>query len=513
MVTFFVFVLLNKKKFLKLICFVLIRVCAMNENNHSILDLFFNPKSVAVIGASHNPNSLGHITFKNFADNKKSGLYKGELYPVNIKGGEILGYKVYKSVLDIPGDIDLGVIIVPAKFVPNVMEDCGKKGIKAVIIISAGFSEVGNVELEQRVLQIARKYGIRIIGPNGLGVTDVYSGVDTTFLPYEKQTHDGRMLPSSPKPKQGYMAFLSQSGSFGVAILDYMIGEDMGITKFVSYGNQVDVDDTDLIEYLEKDDRTKAILIYAESIKHGRKFVEVASRVSKKKPIIILKSGRTSAGARATASHTASVAGSDDLYEAAFKKAGCIRANTMEEMIDYAKALIYQPPAKGRNIAILTDGGGAGIVAADTAELHGLAIKPLPERVLEKFKELQKEGVLPTFATFSNPVDITGNADAEMYRASAEVLLGDESIDGMILRLLHHPPRVDPDIAQVMIKTIRKYNKPVTVCDIGSLDYARYIREELNKAKIPAYPTPERAAKAMVALVKYGEYLKKQNCL
>ncbi|MCD6485402.1 MAG: CoA-binding protein [Candidatus Odinarchaeota archaeon] len=475
----------------------------------SILDLFFTPKTVAIIGASNEVNSPGYVTFKNFVDNKKKGKFKGEVFPVNIKGEIILGYKAYKSILDIPSKVDLAVVIVPAKYVPQVMKEIGEKGTKAVAIISAGFSEIGNVELERQVVEIAKSYGIRILGPNGLGTLDPYSGVDTMFLPELKKTLDGKELIGTPRPEPGFMSFLSQSGAFGVAALDYMAGEKIGLRRFVSYGNKVDVDEAELLEYLLHDNLTRAILIYSESIKNGRKFMESAKKVTPYKPVIILKSGRTKAGQRAASSHTAALAGSDAIYEAAFKQSGIIRVENMQHLFDVAKAMVFQRPARGRNIAILTDGGGAGVMASDAAEKSGLNVIPLPKRTYEKFEKLKEEGVFPKFATNVNPIDLTGSVTSEMYEIAADILLADPEIHGMILIALHHPPIVDATVVDRLYRIYKKYDKPVTMCDIGSQEYAKYFREEFDKRGIPAYRTPEQAVSAMEALIRYGEYLKK----
>jgi len=483
------------------------------QHDDEIISKFFNPKTVAVIGASTDVNSPGYVTFKNFVDNIKNDVFRGKVYPVNIKGEELLGYKIYRSILDIPESVDLAVVIIPARFVPDVMEQIGKKGTQAVVIISAGFSEIGNVELEKRVISIAKKYGIRIIGPNGLGVLDSYSGVDTLFLPEKKRTKDNRELVGTPRPKPGYISFLTQSGAFGIAVLDYMAGEGIGLRRFVSYGNKADIDEIDMLEYLSKDEKTRVILIYSETIKRGREFVEIAKKVSVVKPIIILKSGRTEAGARAAASHTAAIAGSDVIYDVAFKQAGVLRAEDMEHMFDMAKALIFQRPLRGKNIAILTDGGGAGVMATDAAEMIGLNIIKLPEETYNKFEELKKEGVLPKFATNVNPVDLTGSASTEMFEIAADVLLRDPHIDGLVVIALHHVPMLDDTITDRFINLMKKYNKPIVACDIGSQEYACYLRDSFDEVGIPAYPTPERAVRAMHALATYGEYLKQRGFL
>ena len=473
--------------------------------NMEILDKFFNPKGVAIIGASATEGKPGNVTLKNFIENKEKGILKAEIYPVNPKHKEILGLKCYKSVTDIPGSVDLAVVIVPAPFVPQVMEDCGKKGIKAAIIISAGFSEIGNVELENKVKEICERHGIRVIGPNGLGVFDAYTGVDTMFVPQYKEA-EGKLMLATPRPDKGYITLISQSGAFGVAALDYMKGEGIGVSKFISYGNKMDVDEADLMEYLAKDPTTKAILIYVESIENGRRFMKAAKKVVKEKPIVVFKAGRTEAGSRAAASHTAALAGSDRVYDAAFKQCGVVRAETMEDFFDFGKALAMQPPAKGRNIAILTDGGGAGVTAADALEFLGLNVIQLSEETLEKFEQLKKNKILPPFAVYKNPIDLTGSADTRMYVESMKILMEDENVHGVVLIALHHPPLISFDLPEKIAEVIRNYDKPVVACDVGEAEMSKAFRKKFDSHNIPAYPSPERASRAMYALVKYGEY-------
>ncbi len=478
----------------------------------SELKPFFEPRSVAIVGASRTPGKPGHVTLQNFISNKQAGKFKGEIYPVNPSAEEILGLKCYPSVKDIPGDVDLAVVIVPAKFVPQVMRDCGEKGVKAAIIISAGFSEVGNVELEEEVKRIAQGYGIRVIGPNGLGVLDTFSGVDTMFVPEHKDLK-GRPALASPRPPPGVISFISQSGAFGVAALDYMAGHGIGLSKFVSYGNRMDVDDADLVEYLAEDPSTRVIMVYIEGLKDGKRFMEAVEKAVAKKPVVVFKAGRTEAGARAAASHTAALAGSDVVYDAAFKQCGAIRASTMEEFFDYAKALAYMPPARGNRIAILTDGGGAGVMATDASELSGLKVIETPPGAYRRLKELQQKGIIVPFAALKNPIDLTGSADYDAYEQALRVLLEEEEIDGVVLIALHHVPGLSWDFAGKLADVILEYNKPVTVCDVGFTEMAVFTREEFERRKIPAYPSPERAARAMKALVDYGQYLRRRGLL
>ena len=477
------------------------------------LGSFFNQRSVDVIGAAREEHKIGHVVLKNLLKNKKKGLLKSKIFPINPNTDNILGLKTFPSVLSVPEDIETAVIVVPARIVPKVLLDCGKKGIKTVTIISAGFSEIGNVKLEEELIKIAKKYDIRIIGPNCLGIYDAYSGMDTIFLPLEKVLRNGKRLISAPRPKPGYISMISQSGALGNAALDYMAGEGIGINKFVSYGNKIDVEDSDLLEYFSEDEKTRVILMYIENIKKGRKFIKVAQRVSLKKPIVVLKAGRTKAGARAAASHTAALAGVDEVYNAAFKKSGVIRVFEMEDMFDSSKALAYQPPAGGRRVAILTDGGGAGVMAADETEELGLIVTGLGKDTQEKFEDMKESGKLEKFSVTENPVDITGSATTEMYVESLKLLLNDPLVDGVVLIALHHIPGITSieDMVEELSEVIKNNRKPVTVCVIGGSEAARFLRNYFDKNHIPSYPSPERAVKAFRALALYGEYLKRKK--
>ncbi|MCS7366165.1 MAG: CoA-binding protein [archaeon GB-1867-035] len=472
------------------------------------LNFFFNPKGVAVIGASRERRKPGHVIFRNFLENLIAGQFKGEVYPINPKAERILGMPCYSSVLELRDQIDLVVIAVPAPIVPKVLEESGKAGAKGAIIISSGFSEVGNIELEHKIVNIAHKYGMRIIGPNCVGIYDAYSGVDTIFLEVSKMV-EGAPVLATPRPKPGKIALITQSGAFGATILDYMAGSGLGISKFISHGNRCDVDEVDLIRYLAEDEHTEVILIYLESIRRGREFFEVAREVTKIKPIVALKVGRTSAGARAAASHTGALAGSDEIFDAAFRQSGIIRAEDTEEFMDLAKVFANQLPAKGKRIAIITDGGGLGVMAADAIERLGGTIEKFSETILEKLDKLKKTGILPEFAAIGNPIDVTGVATAEMFAKSIEIVGQADEIDGILLFPLHHIPTLEADYVERIVETIRKCGKPVIACDVGEAEMAKMVRTKFDKFGIPAYPTPERAARSMMGLVRYGIYLVK----
>jgi acyl-CoA synthetase (NDP forming) len=477
------------------------------------LDTFFNPRSVAVVGATKKINKAGHVIFRNFVENKRRGVFRGEIFPVNPYEESILGFQCHASLTKIPAELDLAVVVVPANIVPNIMEDAASKKVKAVAIISSGFSEIGNHELENQVATIAKKAGIRVLGPNCLGVYDSRTGVDMLFLPETKILTTGDEVIATPRPIPGNIAIVTQSGAFGVSALDYLAGLQTGVSKFVSFGNKCDVNEAEMLHYLLYDKETKSILLYVEDIKSGREFLKVAEEVANKKPIVALKTGRGEAGARAAASHTGAMAGSDRIYDAVFTQAGIFRAADMDEFFHAGKALSMQLPAAGKNVGIITDAGGPGIMAVDECELKGLTVSRFSDRTIEKFEKLKTEGKLPKFATNLNPVDITGSGTSEMFEIAAETLFQDPEIHGIILLGLHHIPELQEDYIDKVAAVASKYDKPIVACDIGETEMALQTRLRFDKLGIPAYSSPEDAARAMNALVRYGLHLKKNGCI
>jgi acetyl coenzyme A synthetase (ADP forming)-like protein len=472
---------------------------------------FFDPKSVAVVGASRKITKAGHVIFKNFVDNKRRGIFRGELYPVNPHEESILAFRCYPSITEIIGEVELVIIVVPAKVVPQIMREAAVKGVKAAVIISAGFSEIGNRKLEEEVTTIAKEARIRVLGPNCLGVYDSHTGVDMLFLPETKVLTTGDEVVATPRPMAGQMAVVTQSGAFGASALDYLAGKQLGVSKFVSFGNKSDVDESEMLRYLLDDEKTRVILLYAESVEAGREFMEVARDITKKKPIVALKVGKTNAGARAALSHTGAIAGSDNIYNAVFTQVGVVRARDMEEFFDAGKALVLQPPAAGNNVAVVTDAGGPAIMAVDECELKGIKVKKFSEETIEKFEELKREGRIPSFATNLNPLDLTGSATSEMFEHGTKIVLDDPEVHGVIVIGLHHVPALQEDFVDRVANLSKDYTKPVVACDIGETEMALYTRSRFDKFGIPAYTTPEDAARAMAALVSYGLYLKRSG--
>jgi acetyl coenzyme A synthetase (ADP forming)-like protein len=473
------------------------------------LDAFFNPRSVAVIGATKKIDKAGNVIFKNFSTSKLRGVFKGELYPVNPNEDSILGFKCYRTLSEVPSEVDLVVIVIPAMAVPGVMEQAAAKNVKACIIISAGFREVGNADLEEQVVAIAKKGGTRVLGPNCLGIYYSKTGVDTLFLPETKTLTTGDEVVATPRPMPGNIAMITQSGAFGSAALDFLTGRQMGVSKFVSFGNKCDVNESDILQYLLHDKETKVVLAYLEDVKDGREFLEVSKKVTVKKPVVVLKTGRSSAGARAAASHTGAIAGSDKIYDAAFEQGGIIRASDMEEFFDMGKALAMQPPAMGRNIGILTDAGGPGVMTVDECEHLGLTVDPFSDDTIKKFQDLKDKNLILKISATSNPVDLTGSVTDDQFVTSADLMFQDSEIDGIILLGLHHMPGLREKYIDGIVKVSSKYTKPIVMCDIGETEMALYTRSRFDRLCVPSYSSPEDAARAMKALVTYGEYLKR----
>jgi len=463
----------------------------MEENLKYLKDYLFNPSSVAVIGASEKQGSLGRAIMENLL-----AKYKGKIYAVNIRGDTVFGLPVYRSILDVPDNVDLAVIIIPAKFVPDVVDQCGKKGVKATVIISAGFKEIGEsgAKLEEKTVEIARKYGIRILGPNCLGIYNTSSGLDLIFNPNDRQD----------KPPAGNVAFLSQSGALGAACLDYFANNQIGLSSFVSYGNAADIDESELVEYFGYDEKTKVISMYVEGLKDGRKFVNIAKKITSRKPIVILKAGKTQAGSRAAKSHTGALSGDIALYNAAFKQIGIIQAASMEDLFVKIKALSMQRPAKGNRVCILTNGGGAGVLATDATEHNGLVLASLQDETISQLKS-----VLPESASPYNPVDILGDAPTERYTNAFDILKKDPGIDAIVVIILPQSPAVKHDeLVDELSKRISQCEKPVTVAVPGGR-IAQYLIKRFVESKIPAFSSPEDAVLGIQALVEFGNIQKK----
>jgi len=457
----------------------------------SPLDSLFYPKSIAVVGASRQPGSVGHSLLANLLMNR----YQGVIFPVNPKATSVLGIKCYPRVLEISDDIDLAVIIVPSRAVPQVLDECGEMGIKSAIIISAGFKEIGGkgIELERQVQEIGRKHDIAIIGPNCLGLinTDPLSQMNATF--------------ATDMPKLGNIGFISQSGALCVAVLNYAKEADVGFSKFISMGNKAGIAENELLSYLQSDPKTDVILMYLEDLVDGREFMRIARRTTssshKPKPIIALKAGRTLPGARAASSHTGSLAGSDRVYDAIFEQSGVLRVETLEELFDYVRGFSSQPLPGGPNVAIVTNSGGPGILATDSCIRHGLNVPPLAGRTLTRLRQ-----VLPRTASLQNPVDLVAEAQAKEYEATLRAVLKDKDIHSAIVILTSTAFTEVDKISAAVAKVAKENDKPVVCCLLGVFDVSKGIKI-LEMSGIPNFRFPESAARVVSEMAKFTLWL------
>ncbi|OGW26794.1 MAG: acyl-CoA synthetase [Nitrospirae bacterium GWC2_57_13] len=439
-----------------------------------MLSSLFHPRSIAVVGASRDPRKVGHAILNNLI---RFG-YAGRILPVNPSGTEILGLPSIPRLSDADSDVDLAVIAVPARAVPSAIADCAAAGVTSAVVVSAGFKETGaeGTLLEEELKETAQKHGIRILGPNCLGVINTANDLNATFA--------AGMLP------KGRIAFFSQSGALGIAILDWAIGNNIGFSKFISLGNKADLSEIDFIEYFADDPDTDIILGYIEDVVDGRRFLEAAGRTTKKKPIVLLKSGGTAAGARAASSHTGALAGSDTAFDAAFRQAGVIRARGIEDLFDTALTFSGGKLPAGDRLLIITNAGGPGILAADAAERAGVR---LPQMAAETIKALTTK--LPPNASLYNPVDLIGDATSERYAAALEAAVADPNVDGVLVILT---PQAMTDVdatAELVIRTAKNSDKPVLASFMGA-QRVRGAVERLKQEAVPNFPYPETAISA-----------------
>jgi acetyl coenzyme A synthetase (ADP forming)-like protein len=454
--------------------------------NSGDLTPFFAPRGVAVVGASQDPTKLGYGLARNLVQSN----FQGVVHFVNPKGGSLLGRPMYPSISQVPDPVDLAILLIPARFVPPSLEECGQRGIRAVVIGSGGFRETGpeGAALEERCLQIAQGQGIRVLGPNCIGLLDTHLPIDATFLP-------------PPGPLPGDVAFISHSGAICAAVIDWARGQGFGLSRLVSLGNQADVNETDTLAPVAADPFTHVLTLYLEGVSDGRRFVAEASRVTRNKPVIALKVGRFSSGQRAVASHTGALAGQENAFNAAFRRAGVIRADTSEEMFDWARALAWCPPPVGRAVAVLTNAGGPGVTAADALEAGGMQLAQLSPATQEALRSL-----LPSAASLHNPVDMLASASPEQYAACLRLLLDDQAVDAAMVILPPPPMFTAGAVAKALIPVIHAAEKPVVVALMGERLIQEAV-EHFRAAHVPEYRFPERAASALAVLAQRAEYL------
>lgn len=452
-----------------------------------MIDAIFNPSSIAVIGASAEEKKVGYSVLKNLVDG-----YKGKIFPVNPGRQEILSLPCYPSVSAIPEKVDLAVIVIPAKFVAESLKDCAKAGVKGVVIISAGFKEVGGegVNREKEIVEIVRASGMRMVGPNCLGVMNTKIKMNASF--------------AAEMPPEGKVAFFSQSGALGVAIIDWALENNFGFSKFVSFGNKADLNESDFLEYFAKDPDTDVILGYIEDVVDGKRFLEVSQEVTKIKPVILIKSGATEAGARAASSHTGALAGSDRAFNEAFRKAGIIRAHGIQELFEIASMFISRKKPQGKRLLIITNAGGPGIIAADSADKLGIKLEPMSRASIDAIVEK-----LPSSASLYNPVDIIGDATSERYKVVLEQAIKDEVPQGICVILTPQAMTDVENVADVVIDASKKTEKPIFTTFIGGQRIKKAI-EKLKSNGIANFTDPSVAINAYSKLIQFVELVKKE---
>ncbi len=451
---------------------------------------FLNPKTIAIVGASRDENSVGFGILRNIIYNN----YKGVIYPVNPKAHSIMGIRCYKNVIEIDDEIDLAIIVVPAKIVKDVLLDCSKKNIKNTIIISSGFKEIGEegARLEDEIVKTAREHNIRILGPNCFGIINTNENISLNAT-FSKQI-----------TRKGKIAFISQSGALTAGVLDYAKDRNIGFSKIITLGNKADLDEVDFLEYLKDDPNTRVILLYLEDIARGREFLEIARKITDEgKPILAIKSGRTERGRVAVSSHTGSLTTSDEVYEAIFKQSGVIRVDSVEELFNYAIVFSELELPKGNRIAILTNAGGPGILAVDSAIRLNLEVIETPDETKRKLRE-----VLPNYASLKNPIDTTANIRADEYIKALKILRDDENFDGIISIFVRAFTMDINEVCDEIIKIYKTFQKPLIVCLMGITEIDEGLRK-LQENSIPVYTFPEDAIKSFKVLYQYKSWIER----
>jgi len=451
-----------------------------------VMDRLMNPRSVAVIGASDTEGKIGNSVMKNLIN----GGYAGEIFPINPKAAEIMGRKAYPSIGDVPGEVDVAVFAVPAKFVPGALTECGEKGVPAAVLIPSGFAETGNQALQDEIVEIGHRYGIRMLGPNIYGYYYTPQNLCATFC--------------TPYDVRGGVALTSQSGGIGMAILGFSRTTKMGVSAIVGLGNKSDVDEDDLLTFFEQDDNTQCVAMHLEDLKDGRAFVDAAKRMTKKKPVVVLKAGRTDMGARAAGSHTGALAGDDKVYDDILRQAGVVRAPGLNEMLEYARSLPLLPAPQGENVVIITGAGGSGVLLSDACVDNGLSLMDIPADLDEAFRRY-----IPPFGAAGNPIDITGGEPPSTYEATIRLGLQDPRIHALILGYWHTivtPPMVFAELTSRVVEEYRAkgIDKPVVASLAGDTEVEK-ASEYLFDHRVIAYPyTTERPVAVLGAKYRWA---------
>jgi len=465
---------------------------------------FFEPRSIAVAGVSTDPNKLGSIIFANMIENQKKGVLKAPVYALNPARARIGDQPCYPSIAALPEAPELLIVAVPESQTLALIRAAAQAGVKAAVMITGGYAEIGKGDVEKEIGHAAAKHGMRILGPNTIGLVDTWSGVDSLFLRPTKTMPDGSQVISMLKPLKGEVAIITQSGHLGEVVAEELAASGVGVRAIVGTGNQLDVSVEDVIEYFAEDDHTRVISVYLEGVRDGRRFMEAAASAVKRKPLVVFKVGKTGAGARAALTHTASLVGNYDVYHAALRQTGAIEAQSLQELVDFSVSLLMLPPTKGRRMAIVTNAGGVGAIAADEAAKMGLQVEPLGNEARRKILSTFSGEAFVSNASLGNPVDLTASVSSDQFVKVVELVAAQPRYDLLLALPTHHAPGMQYDIGEKLGDVIKKSGKAVACCVIGNSEFAGRIHMGLMSSGIPSFPTPERTVHALAVAPEYA---------
>ena len=465
---------------------------------------FFEPKSIAIAGVSTDPNKLGSIIFANMIENKNKGVLKAPVYPLNPSRDRIGDQPCYQSIGALPQTPELLIVAVPESQTLALIREAAQAGVKAAVVITGGYAEIGKRDVQKEIAKVAAEHGMRILGPNTIGLVDTWSGVDSLFLRPTKALPDGSQIVSMLKPLKGEVAIVTQSGHLGEVVAEELAANGVGVRAIVGTGNQLDVSVEDVIEYFAEDIHTRVISVYLEGVRDGRQFMEVAARAVRKKPLVVFKVGKTGVGARAALTHTASLVGDYEVYQAALRQAGVIEAHSLQELLDFSVSLLMLPPTKGRRLAIVTNAGGVGAVAADEAANISLHVEPLTEEAKRKILSTFAGEAFVSNASLGNPIDLTASVSSDQFVKVVELVAARPEYDLLLALPTHHAPGMQYDVGEKLGDVIKQSGKAATCCVIGNSEFASVIHMEFMSRGIPSFPTPERAVHALAVAPEYA---------
>ena len=465
---------------------------------------FFEPRSIVVAGVSTDPNKLGSIIFANLIENQRKGILKAPVYALNPARDRIGDQPCYPSIGALPETPELLIVAVPESQTLALVRAAAGAGVRAAVIITGGYAEIGRGDVQREIAKVAAKHGMRILGPNTIGLVDTWSGVDSLFLRPTKTLPDGSQIVSMLKPLKGEVAIVTQSGHLGEVVAEELAASGVGVRAIVGTGNQLDVSVQDVIEYFAEDIHTRVISVYLEGVRDGRQFMEVAARAVRRKPLVVFKVGKTGVGARAALTHTASLVGDYEVYQAALRQLGVVEAHSLQELLDFSVSLLMLPPTKGRRLAIVTNAGGVGAVAADEAANIGLQVEPLTDEAKRKILSTFAGEAFVSNASLGNPVDLTASVSSDQFVKVVQLVAARPEYDLLLALPTHHAPGMQYDIGEKLGDVIKQSGKAVTCCVIGNSEFASTIHMDFMSRGIPSFPTPERAVHALAVAPEYA---------